>query len=53
MPEGGFTLEVSDVTQTEATVSVRPDNDAMPYYFDVITAEDYRNCGGDLSVIMS
>ena len=25
----------------------------MPYYFDVITAEDYRNCGGDLSVIMS
>ncbi len=53
VPEGGFTLEVSDVTQTEATVSVRPDNDAMPYYFDVITAEDYRNCGGDLSVIMS
>lgn len=53
VPEGGFTLEVSDVTQTEVTVSVRPDNDALPYYFDVITAEDYRECDGDLSTIMA
>lgn len=53
LPEGRFAIEISDVAQTEATVTVTPEDDTMPYYFDIITAEDYRECDGDLSTIMA
>lgn len=51
-PTGGFTVRVSGLEATRATVSVTPDNDDMDYYYDVVTAEDYAGCGGDLSVII-
>lgn len=49
----GFEVRVTDVGATVATVSVTPDNDAMPYYFDIVTEADYAACGGDLSIILS
>lgn len=53
LPEGRFTITTTEIAQTGVTVSVTPEDDTLPYYFDVITAEDYAGCGGDLSVIMS
>ncbi len=53
VPEGRFAIEVSTIAQTEATVAVTPEDDTLPYYFDIITSEDYRECKGDLSVIMA
>lgn len=53
VPEGRFTVTATEIDQTGATVSVTPEDDTVPYYFDVITAEDYAGCGGDLSVIMA
>lgn len=51
-PTGGFTVRVSDLEPTRVTVSVTPENDETDYYYDVVTAEDYEGCGGDLSVII-
>lgn len=53
VPEGRFTVTATEVDQTGATVTVTSEDDTLPYYFDVITAEDYAGCGGDLSVIMA
>ena len=52
-PEKGFQVTVSDIRATGATVSVEPEDERMPYYFDVVTAADYQACNGDLSQIVS
>ena len=51
LPDAPFTISVSDIAPTEATVTVTPESDA-PYYFNVITRSNYEEVNGDLTVIM-
>lgn len=46
-----FEMEVS-ATSTVASVSVEPSDDTLPYYFDLITQEEYDACGGDVATYL-
>lgn len=50
--ELSFTVEVS-ATATVASVSVDPSDDTLPYYFDLITKEEYDACGGDVATYLT
>lgn len=50
--ELSFTVEVS-ATATAASVSVDPSDDTLPYYFDLITKEEYDACGGDVATYLT
>lgn len=53
LPKGPFSVSVSEISSVSALVNVVPDDDTMPYYFDLVTKADYDDIGGDLSVIMA
>lgn len=45
-----FTVNVSDITSGSVTVSVIPEDNSIPYYYDIMTKADYESLGGDVSV---
>lgn len=45
----GYAISVTDITATGAIVSVTPDPDAGPYYFDVVDEETFAVYGNDLA----
>lgn len=53
LPHGPYSVSVSNVTAVSAVVNVVPDNDAEPYYFDIMSKADYEAAGGDLSSVMN
>lgn len=46
-----FTMEVS-ATATIASVSVKPSDDTLPYYYDIMTKEEYDSYGGDVAAYL-
>lgn len=49
VPENGYNVEVTGITATGATVTVTPEKDAGPYYFDIVDEETFAKFGNDLS----
>lgn len=47
-----FQIKVSEITATQINMEVFPEDTDMPYYFDVITRNDYESVGGNLAAVM-
>ncbi len=53
-PDETFTIEVSDLSSTEVTVTITPSDDSVLYYFDVISKVDLDdNFNGDTVALLN
>lgn len=48
-----FEIEIPSVTSTTVTMSVVPSDNTLPYYFDIMTKDDYETYGGDVAAYLT
>lgn len=48
-----FEIEATSVTSTTVSISVLPSDNTLPYYYDIMTKEDYETYGGDVAAYLT
>lgn len=48
-----FEIEIPSVTSTTVSISVIPSDNTLPYYFDIMTKDDYGTYGGDVAAYLT
>lgn len=48
-----FEIEIPSVTSTTVSISVLPSDNTLPYYFDIMTKDEYETYEGDVAAYLS